>query len=159
MRCVVSCSSTSFPWLVFFFGALLWGSMIHKHVYRKMDVTRECIGYILELILSFPTGFNLVIHWCGYQLYLHFFVSLIGQGVLIFLVVLGAVWVIGCAFLSVSSGDFGLFPPLPPIKKKKKFGWDGGFSEILGINTVQHLIYKHRAVQWINLMWCEFCDS
>ena len=31
MRCVVSCSSTSFPWFVFFFGALLWGSKIHKH--------------------------------------------------------------------------------------------------------------------------------
>ena len=31
VRCVVSCSSTSFPWLVVFFGALLWGSMIHKH--------------------------------------------------------------------------------------------------------------------------------
>ena len=26
MRCVVSCGSTSFLWLVFFFGALLWGS-------------------------------------------------------------------------------------------------------------------------------------
>ena len=29
MRIVVSCGSTSFPWLVFFFGALLWGSMVH----------------------------------------------------------------------------------------------------------------------------------
>ena len=36
MRCVVSCSTTSFPWLVFFFGALLWGSMIHKHTRRWM---------------------------------------------------------------------------------------------------------------------------
>ena len=36
MRCVVSCGSTSFPWLVFFFGALLWGSMIHKHTGRWM---------------------------------------------------------------------------------------------------------------------------
>ena len=36
MRCVVSCGSTSFPWLVFFFGALLWGSMIHKHTRRWM---------------------------------------------------------------------------------------------------------------------------
>ena len=36
MRCVVSCCSTSFPWLVFFFGALLWGSMIHKHTGRWM---------------------------------------------------------------------------------------------------------------------------
>ena len=34
MRCVVSCGSTSFPWLVFFFGALLWGSMILKHTGR-----------------------------------------------------------------------------------------------------------------------------
>ena len=33
-RPVVSCSSTSFKWLVFFFGALLWGSMIHKHAGR-----------------------------------------------------------------------------------------------------------------------------
>ena len=36
MRCVVSCGSTLFPWLVFFFGALLWGSMIHKHTGRWM---------------------------------------------------------------------------------------------------------------------------
>ena len=36
MRCVVSCGSTSFPWLVFFFGALLWGSIIHKHTGRWM---------------------------------------------------------------------------------------------------------------------------
>ena len=36
MRCLVSCSSTSFPWLVFFNGALLWGSMIHKHTGRLM---------------------------------------------------------------------------------------------------------------------------
>ena len=34
MRCVVSCGSTSFPWLVFFFWGLLWGSMIHKHTGR-----------------------------------------------------------------------------------------------------------------------------
>ena len=34
MRCLVSCGSTSFPWLVFFFGALLWGSLIHKHAGR-----------------------------------------------------------------------------------------------------------------------------
>ena len=32
----VSCGSTSFPWLVFLFGALLWGSMIHKHTRRWM---------------------------------------------------------------------------------------------------------------------------
>ena len=36
MRCVVSCESTPFPWLVFFFGALLRGSMIHKHRGRWM---------------------------------------------------------------------------------------------------------------------------
>ena len=35
-RCVVSCGSTSFPWLVLFFGALLWGSMIHKHTGKWM---------------------------------------------------------------------------------------------------------------------------
>ena len=33
---VVSCSSTSFPWFTFFFGALLWGSMIQKHTGRWM---------------------------------------------------------------------------------------------------------------------------
>ena len=36
MRCIVFCGSTSFPWLVFFFGAVLWGSMIHKHTGRWM---------------------------------------------------------------------------------------------------------------------------
>ena len=36
MTCVVSCSSISFPWLVFFFVALLWGSIIHKHTGRWM---------------------------------------------------------------------------------------------------------------------------
>ena len=36
MRCVISCGSTSFPWLVIFFGALLWGSMIHKYTGRWM---------------------------------------------------------------------------------------------------------------------------
>ena len=36
MRCVVSCGSTSFQWLVFFFRALLRGSMIHKHTGRWM---------------------------------------------------------------------------------------------------------------------------
>ena len=34
MICVVSCGSTSFPWLAFFFGALLCRSMIHKHTGR-----------------------------------------------------------------------------------------------------------------------------
>ena len=62
MRCVVSCGSTSFPWLVF----LLWSSGVRVHdsqAYRKMDVIRERISCILELIemlLSFKTGFNLV---------------------------------------------------------------------------------------------------
>ena len=36
VRFIVSCGSTSFPWLVFFFLALLWGSMIHKHTGRWM---------------------------------------------------------------------------------------------------------------------------
>ena len=36
MRCMVSCGSTPFPRLVFFFVALLWGSMIHKHTGRWM---------------------------------------------------------------------------------------------------------------------------
>ena len=36
MRCVVSSSSTSFPWLVFFFAAVLWGSIIHRHTGRWM---------------------------------------------------------------------------------------------------------------------------
>ena len=34
MRCIVSCGSTSFPWLVFFFGSLLWECMIHMHTGR-----------------------------------------------------------------------------------------------------------------------------
>ena len=34
MRWVVSCRSSSFPWLVVFFGALLRKSMIHKHTER-----------------------------------------------------------------------------------------------------------------------------
>ena len=36
MRWVVPCGNTSFPWLVFFFGAMLWGSIIHKHTGRWM---------------------------------------------------------------------------------------------------------------------------
>ena len=62
MRCLVFCGSTSFPWLVYFFGALLLGSMIQKNT-GKMDVTRERISRILELreiLLSFKTVFNLV---------------------------------------------------------------------------------------------------
>ena len=61
MRCIVSCSSTSFPWLVFF-GAL--AVRVHdSQAYRKMDVTRERISRILELreiLLSIQTGFSLV---------------------------------------------------------------------------------------------------
>ena len=62
MRCVASCGSISFPWLVFIFGALLWGSIIHKHTGRCMwqrsasDVFLE----LREIILSFQTGLNLV---------------------------------------------------------------------------------------------------
>ena len=37
MRSVVSCDCTWFPWFVFFFGALLWGSMIHKHTGLQED--------------------------------------------------------------------------------------------------------------------------
>ena len=36
MRCLVSFGSISFPWLVFFLGALLLGSTIHKHTGRRM---------------------------------------------------------------------------------------------------------------------------
>ena len=45
MRCAVPCSSTSFPWLFFFFAALLqvWGSMIHKHTTRWMWLWMWCI--------------------------------------------------------------------------------------------------------------------
>ena len=45
---------------------LLWSSAVRVHnskAYRKMDVTRERIGRILELgeiLLLFQTGFNLV---------------------------------------------------------------------------------------------------
>ena len=61
MRCIVSCGSTSFPWLVFFFETLL--RVYDSQAYRKMDVTREHISHILELrqiLLLFQTGFNLV---------------------------------------------------------------------------------------------------
>ena len=36
MRCIVSCCRTSFSWLIFFFAALLWGSIIYKHTGRWM---------------------------------------------------------------------------------------------------------------------------
>ena len=44
----------------------LWSSAVRVHdsqAYRRIDVTRERIGFILELkeiLLSFQTGFNLV---------------------------------------------------------------------------------------------------
>ena len=36
MRCLIPCGSTAFPWLVFFFAALLWGSTIYKQTRRWM---------------------------------------------------------------------------------------------------------------------------
>ena len=62
MKCVVSCGSTSFPWLVFF----LWSSAVGVHdsqAYRKMGVTKESISRIMELreiFLSIQIGFSLV---------------------------------------------------------------------------------------------------
>ena len=58
MRCVVSCGSTSFPWLVFFFGAQLWGSMIHKHTGRWIHLAElfnsfqssNSVGYYIVVI-------------------------------------------------------------------------------------------------------------
>ena len=49
MACILLCSSAV--------------KVSDLQAYRKMDVTRECISRILELrkmLLSFPTGFNLV---------------------------------------------------------------------------------------------------
>ena len=40
MRCVVSFGSTSFPWLVFFIGALLWDDD-DSQAYRTINVTRK----------------------------------------------------------------------------------------------------------------------
>ena len=62
MRCVVSCGSTSFQWLVFFFGALLWGSMIHKHTGRWMwQGSASVVSWSWEKYsLSIQTGFSLV---------------------------------------------------------------------------------------------------
>ena len=37
MRCLVPCSSTSFPWFIFSFAALLWESLIHKCTGKKCD--------------------------------------------------------------------------------------------------------------------------
>ena len=42
---VVSCSSTSFSWLVFYFAALLWGSTIHNHIGRQIwQVSTSVVG-------------------------------------------------------------------------------------------------------------------
>ena len=61
MRCMVSCGSTSFPWLVFFFGDLLRGSMIYKHTFRwTLQGHLSRILELKEMLLSFQTGFNLV---------------------------------------------------------------------------------------------------
>ena len=64
MRCVVSCGSTSCAWLVFFYGALVWGSIIHKHTGRWMwqgsawlsysktsvsvSVSQWMVGYLID---------------------------------------------------------------------------------------------------------------
>ena len=61
MRYAVFCGIILFPWLVFFFTAQQWGSMIQKHTGRWM--WQECVSHILELrkmLLSFQTGFSLV---------------------------------------------------------------------------------------------------
>ena len=64
MRCPESFCSTSFQWLIFFFAAVLRGSIIHKCTrYKKMNVTRMSISCTLELremFLLFQTGSNLV---------------------------------------------------------------------------------------------------
>ena len=46
MRCIVSCGSTSFLWLVFLFAALLWGSTIHEHTERWMWHGSASVVYI-----------------------------------------------------------------------------------------------------------------
>ena len=54
MRCIVSCSSTSSPWLLFFLAALLWGSMIHKHTGRWISRILE----LREMLLLVPNWFK-----------------------------------------------------------------------------------------------------
>ena len=59
----MSCGSTSFPWLIFSFFCNSAVSVHDLSAHRKMDVTRERISRILELIemlLCFQTCFNLV---------------------------------------------------------------------------------------------------
>ena len=56
MRCVVCCGSTSFQWLVFFFGALLWGSMIHKQTGRWM-----CSRSTANPLVAFAILFTVIV--------------------------------------------------------------------------------------------------
>ena len=48
MRCVVSCGSALLSWLVFFFGALLWGCMIHTWCIQEdgcdKGAHQSCLG-------------------------------------------------------------------------------------------------------------------
>ena len=61
MRCVESCFSTSFPWLVFFFRVLLWGSMVHKQTGRWIwQESASVVSWSWEKLLSIQTGFSLV---------------------------------------------------------------------------------------------------
>ena len=52
MWCIVSCSSTSLSWLVFFFGVLLWGSMIHKHTGRWMWQGRALVTQSVNIFFG-----------------------------------------------------------------------------------------------------------
>ena len=48
---LVSCGSTSFPWLVFFFGALLWGSMIHNDsLWGSIIYQSQKVPFVLDLV-------------------------------------------------------------------------------------------------------------
>ena len=60
MRCVVSCSSTSFLWLVFFFGALLWGSMIHKHTLIQEYGCEKGALTLLDLVWTYCTSLYVI---------------------------------------------------------------------------------------------------
>ena len=71
MRCVVSCGNTSFPWPVFFLGALRRGSMIHKHTRRRMwQGSASVVFWVLFLprsrkgeIWSYPLGCFPKLQW------------------------------------------------------------------------------------------------
>ena len=52
MRCVVSCGSTSFPWLVLFFGAKLWESMIYKVRLQTSKVVKSV--FVHPFLSLFP---------------------------------------------------------------------------------------------------------